>query len=114
MQQQIGGRAGASGSLQIKRNRPHGPGLLWRLRNLPHFWRGLWRKEVARLCGIPSMVGEVRLKLIKATGEVIDYGVVSYRVVTTAYVTAMATYQFDGSGTAPTVAAADQLQRTQA
>lgn len=102
MQQTVGGGAGASGSLHIRRNRPQGPGLWWRLSNFRHWWRGFWRKEVAALLGIPSMVGEVRAKVIKATGEVIDYGVVSYRVVTTAYVTALATYQFDGSGPAPT------------
>jgi hypothetical protein len=102
MQQQIGGRASASGDLAITHHRPEGPGLLWRLKNFRHWWRGFWRKEAARLMGIPTMIGEVSIKVIKATGEIIDYGVVSYRVVSTAYVTALATNQFDGSAPAPT------------
>lgn len=104
MQQSIGtgGKAGASGALAITVHRPKRPGLLWRLMNFPHWWRGFWRKEVARLAGIPTLIGEVAIKVFHADGSITDYGAVSYRVVTTAYVTSLATYQFDGSGVNPT------------
>lgn len=102
MQQTVGGKAGASGDLAITHHRPKRPGLLWRLKNFPHWWRGFWRKELAALAGIPTMIGEVAIKVFHADGTVTDYGVVSYRVVTTAYVTALATNQFDGSAPAPT------------
>jgi hypothetical protein len=98
----LGGALGARGDLSLKLHRG-GPGLLWRLKNFPHWWRGFWRKEIARIVGISAMVGEVAIKVTHADGSVTDYGTVSFRLVTTAYVTAMATYQFDGSGTAPTV-----------
>jgi len=60
----------------------------WRLRNLPNLLRGVpgvlaaW--TVFYLFGIPSLIGQVRLRKInRATGRVIDYGLVGWRVVTT-------------------------------
>lgn len=79
-----------------------GPGLLWRLSNFRHWWRGWWKLAIAQALNLSYIHGEVRLLLRRANGEVVDYGVVSHRVVTTAYVTALATYQFDGSGPNPT------------
>lgn len=55
---------------------------LWRLRNLPHFWRGLWRVIVARAAGIPHFYGKVSLVKIGADGRIVDYGLASLRVVT--------------------------------
>jgi hypothetical protein len=101
-----GGRARPRGDLAVKITGPdgktRGPGLRWRLSNFRHWWRGYWRKELARLARIPTMIGEVAVTVTKADGQVVDYGVVSYRVVTTAYVTNLATNQFDGSGAALT------------
>ena len=102
MQQTVGGQASARGDLAITHHRPQRPSLWWRITNFRHWWRGFWRKEVARLAGIPTMVGELAIKVIHADGTITDYGTVSYRVVTTAYVTALATNQFDGSAPAPT------------
>lgn len=79
-----------------------GPGLAWRISNFRHWFRGWWKLAVAEILNLSYIHGEVRLLLRRANGEVVDYGVVSHRVVTTAYVTALATYQFDASGPAPT------------
>lgn len=79
-----------------------GPGIAWRLSNFRHWLRGRWKLAVAEILNLSYIHGEVRLTLRKANGEVVDYGVVSHRVVTTAYVTALATYQFDASGPNPT------------
>lgn len=57
---------------------------LWRLRNLPHIWRGLWKITVARTLRLPHFYG--RLALVKVdgrAGKIIDYGIASLRVVTT-------------------------------
>lgn len=65
----------------------------WRIRNAlrPSFLYGYLANYAAKLfsalTGIPTLTAELRLLLVKATGERIDYGVVSYRVVTTAFAT---------------------------
>lgn len=64
---------------------------LYKLRNLPNLWRGLWRMAVARLTGVPSYFGQVSVSKVKANGDVVDYGLVSLRVVTTAGVNAFVT-----------------------
>lgn len=89
------------GGLKVKRNRPQGPSLLWRLSNFPNFWRGYWRMLLAYALGIPTMVGAVRLTHQRSDGKVIDYGVVSYRVVTDAFVNSLATWMNAGTGVDP-------------
>jgi hypothetical protein len=68
------------------------PGFGWRVRNMsrPAFWRG-WigvqvARLVARLFGIPALCGDLRARLVRADGTVIDYGTLGFRVVTTAFV----------------------------
>lgn len=56
----------------------------WRLRNLPHLWRGFWRIALARALGIPHYYGAVQAAVIRADGQVVNYGLISLRVVTTA------------------------------
>jgi len=56
----------------------------WRLRNFPRLFAGLWRLAVARVLGIPVYYGTLKLCLFRRDGSVLDYGVVGYRVVTTA------------------------------
>jgi hypothetical protein len=63
----------------------------YKLRNLPNLWRGLWRMAVARVAGTPAFFGQVSASKILADGRVIDYGLVSLRVVTTAGVNAIVT-----------------------
>lgn len=73
------------GGLQIKRITPPGPGLLWKVRNFPNVWRGLWRFTLARLFGLCSLEGRLYIRLFRAAGDVVDYGLVSTRVITTAF-----------------------------
>lgn len=62
----------------------------WRLRNALRysFLKGWFYSKLAkgfsRLTEIPTITGELAIKLRKAGGEWIDYGIVSYRVVTDA------------------------------
>lgn len=59
----------------------------WRLRNLPNRLRAvpalLVARTVGRLVGLVWMESELRARLFQPDGTVIDYGVVSRRVVTT-------------------------------
>lgn len=97
----LGGNVGFSGDLQIKKISPAIP-WLWKIRNLPHLWRGWWKFQLATMLGLAYLKGELRLKVFRADGRVEDLGLVSLRVVTTAWITAMATLMFDGSGPAAT------------
>jgi hypothetical protein len=62
----------------------------WRLRNTLRWtyllgWLANWAaRAFTRLTGIPTVTAELRARLIRAGGEVIDFGVISHRVVTTA------------------------------
>jgi hypothetical protein len=96
-QQRAEGATRPRGGVALQIN-GRGPGLAWKLRNFAHWWRGWWKLQVAQILDLAYIHGEVRLQVLKASGEIIDFGVVSHRLVTTAYVTAVATYQFDGSG----------------
>jgi hypothetical protein len=55
---------------------------IWRLKNFVNLWRGLWRVAFARIIGIPHIYGVVSIKVFRASGEVVDYGLASLRVVT--------------------------------
>lgn len=57
--------------------------LVWRLKNLPHLWRGAWRALLASLFRVPFMYGLLHVRVIRADGRVIDYGIASLRVITT-------------------------------
>jgi hypothetical protein len=56
---------------------------LFRLKNLPNLWRGMWRVAVAKALGIPTFYGQLSLTVIRGNGQVVDLGLVSLRVVTT-------------------------------
>ena len=86
------GTAGASGKLKIKKIEAPTAPLSWRLKNWTRrsfivgfvsYWAG-WL--FSRLTGLPAMVGQLEIRLIKADGTVVNYGIVGYRVVTTAFV----------------------------
>jgi hypothetical protein len=96
------GKMSSRGDLGIKLIRPNKPGLLWQLRNIRHSLTGRMRKEIADLFGIPTFYAELRAVKFGADGKVTDYGVISTLSVTTAFVAALATYMFDGSGVVPT------------
>lgn len=59
------------------------PGVaMWRVRNLPNFWRGFWRVLVARVLGIPTHYGALFLSVTRGDGTIVSLGLASYRVVT--------------------------------
>lgn len=56
----------------------------YRIKNLPNIMRGLRQLMLARLFRIGHSFGTLSATLTRGDGTVVDYGVVSYRVVTTA------------------------------
>lgn len=88
------GNLSLKGELGIQKITPPGPPLAWRIKNFPNWWRGYWRlqlqKAVARITSLPFYFGTLELTLIKADGRRINFGPVSYRVVTSAFVNAAA------------------------
>ncbi|MFQ5435376.1 MAG: hypothetical protein ACE5FD_10915 [Anaerolineae bacterium] len=70
---------------------PRAP-LAWRLKNTlrPAFIAGrlaFWAARLfSRLTGIPTLTAQLSIRVLKANGAVIDYGVVGCRVITTAFV----------------------------
>src|SRR3972149_4125127 len=80
------GKIGISGNLKVQHITPPGPGLVWKLRNIPNVWPGLWRARLARVLHMPGLYGRLYGRLFRADGSVIDYGLLSTRVVTTAFV----------------------------
>lgn len=83
------------GKIQAKVIRAPKAPLSWRLRNILR-WEYLFgwsANKVARgfyrLTGIPTLTAKLSARLIKADGSVINYGVLGYRVVTTAFVNFM-------------------------
>ena len=83
---------------------------LWRLRNFPNLWRGLWRVALARAFGFQLAYGGVYLDILHADGSRTPLGLASLRVVTTAGATKLvdflraldtiaANFKFHGFGT---------------
>jgi hypothetical protein len=56
----------------------------WRARNWPNLWRGVRRVLSARSLNVSTFYGSLYITHIKGDGEVLDYGLASMRVVTTA------------------------------
>lgn len=86
------GSLSMGGQLAAKKiSMPKAP-LWWRVRNAlrPAFLYGWADNQAARiftgLTGIPTLTAELHIVLIKGNGQRINYGVVGYRVVTTAFV----------------------------
>jgi hypothetical protein len=86
----------SSGELTFKVHKAPGPGLAWKLSNnlRPAFIRGWAAYHLAptlgKTLGFGTIISKLDVKVRKANGEWINYGTVDYRVVTTAFVTAMA------------------------
>jgi hypothetical protein len=57
---------------------------VWRLRNASNLWRGLRRVALARALRLPHQYGQVWLSVMRGNGDVVDLGLASMRVVTTA------------------------------
>lgn len=83
------------GKLAAVKISPPGPGLAWKMSNMltwAYFWGWLTTgtaRAFSALTGIPTMTGELRAMLIRADGGRVNYGVVSRRVITTAFVNFM-------------------------
>ena len=82
------GNLAMSGSLGVKVHRAPGPGLLWKTKNLPHRLRG-WRAEIGPMLGFGGFYAELSGVLRRKDGSVVNYGVLSRRKVTTAFVNFM-------------------------
>jgi hypothetical protein len=59
-------------------------GMSWKIRNWANLFRGAWRHALALFFNIPTWVGELYIRVYKADGTIVDYGLVSMRVVTDA------------------------------
>ncbi len=87
------GQAKFSGMLATRKIKAKGPGLTWFLLNWLRWSQiksliGVFVvRPIANFFGLATMYGRLEAVLIKANGERIRYGVLSYRVVTTAFVT---------------------------
>jgi len=81
-----------SGKLGIKVIRAPGPGLAWKARNYMRWsfvksWIGVfWVLPVARFFGLMTAYGRLSAVLIRADGKRVNFGVLSYRMITTAFV----------------------------
>jgi hypothetical protein len=87
----MNGNMAITGNLQARVIRANGPGLFWHLTN--------WMKwsmiksligvfiinPIARAFGLLTAYGKLEATLFKRDGSIIRYGVISYRVVTTAF-----------------------------
>lgn len=114
----ITGTTRSRGALQPRKNgTDRRPSLAWRLRNFPHFWRGLWRLLVSRYLGIATMYGTLSIKVMRRDGTIEDYGIVTYRAITDEHVAHIATalagtttrisdYDYHDAGTGTTAEAA--------
>ena len=78
-----------SGSLNARLIKAPRIGLWWKITNFRRVWSGTWRHALAKEMGMNHMLGELRARLIRENGSVIDYGVVSRKLVTTAFVNFM-------------------------
>ena len=83
------GKMAMDGRVTTRVNRAPGPGLLWKVRNLPNVWPGAWRHALAQALSMNHMLGELRAVLLRADGSRVNYGLVSTRLVTTAFVNLM-------------------------
>lgn len=79
---------GFKGELTAKVIRAPKASLSWRIKNAlrPDYFLGFLAngaaKTLTRITGVPTLTAELSARLIHADGSVVDYGVVSYRVVT--------------------------------
>jgi len=86
------GSIGISGRLGMRVQRAEKAPLSWRIRNATR-WGFVWgtlanamAKAFTRLTQVPTITAELRGRLIRADGTVVDYGVLGRRVVTDAFV----------------------------
>jgi hypothetical protein len=87
------GNVSLKGQLGTRLIRVPGPGLGWTLRNVLRWsfiagWLGnRGARALSALTGIPTFTAELRAVLIRADGSRVNYGLLSSRSITTAFVT---------------------------
>jgi hypothetical protein len=88
----MNGRIAMAGKLGTRVIRAQGPGLAWKIKNYMRLsfiraWLGVFVVlPVARFFGLMTAYGKLEATLIRADGQRIRYGVLSYRSITTAFV----------------------------
>ncbi len=115
----LNSKVGFGGALTAKVHRAQGPGMTWTLRNVLR-WSFIWgllvnwlASSFSKLTGVPTITAELAVRVRRAGGEWIDYGIVSRRVVTDAGVaflvddwddntTDLTTFNYHGCGTGTT------------
>jgi len=70
------------GKMTARHIKAPGPGLWWKVRNLVHLWRGWWRHAIAKALGIGHFYGRLYARLVRADGTVVNYGLISTRLIT--------------------------------
>lgn len=118
----MNGNMAIAGKVSTRMIRAKGPGLFWRLANWLRWSQiksliGVFLiNPIARFFGLMTAYGKLEVMLIRASGERVRYGVVSYRLVTTAFVdfltdqlqtdtTAIGDFKYHDSGIGTTAAA---------
>ena len=75
------------GRVKARKIEAPGPGLAWKAHNfLPNVFPGLWRSALARALHMAHIGGRLYVRHIKADGSVVNYGLVSCKLVTDAFV----------------------------
>jgi len=74
-----------AGGLNARVRRAEQATLLWKLSNLKNVWSGVWRHALACSLNMNHMLGTLRIRHILAGGKVVNYGLVSTKLVTTAF-----------------------------
>lgn len=88
----MNGNMAIAGKVSARKMRAKRPGLAWRLNNWLRWSQvkslaGVFLiSPLARFFGLMTGYGKLDVTLIRATGEIVRYGVVSYQVITTAFV----------------------------
>lgn len=119
----VNGNVGMRGGVGTRVLRAPGPGLGWRLRNVTR-WSYVWgwltnaaARGLSALTGIPTATAVLTAIVERADGTRVNYGVLSRRVVTTAFVnflagqlqtdsTAIGDFKYHDSGVGTTAEAA--------
>lgn len=79
-----------TGAVKAKHIKAPGPGLLYKWRNLGRSVLIGWAKhQIAKFFGIAHLYGTLKAILVRADGSVVNYGLISTRLVTTAFVNFM-------------------------
>lgn len=88
----MNGTTALHGKLAARLIKAQGPALAWKARNYLRWsfiksWIGVFLiQPIARVFGLMTAYGTLRAVLVRADGSKVNFGVLSYRVVTTAFV----------------------------